>query len=259
MSILTERIRSANASGRKAVIPYLPAGFPDRERFWAEVSALDAGGADVIEIGVPFSDPVADGPVVEAASLECLEHGVTLEWILAELGRRKGAFRAGIVLMGYYNPFLQYGLERLGRDCAAAGVGGLIVPDLPLEESGPLRAALAGTGTECICLVGLNTPPERLAEYARVARGFVYFVSVLGTTGVRESLPEEVLAKLAQVRPAFSVPVALGFGISRPAQVAPFGDLIDAAVVGSALIKRLREGGDGAGFMKDWREGASLG
>jgi len=259
MSILTERIRAANASGRKAVIPYLPAGFPDRERFWAEVAALDAGGADVIEIGVPFSDPVADGPVVEAASLESLERGATLEWILAELTARKGAYQAGIVLMGYYNPFLQYGLARLGRDCAAAGVAGLIVPDLPLEESGPLRAALKGTGTESICLVGLNTPPERLAEYAKVARGFVYFVSVLGTTGVRESLPEEVLAKLSQVRPLFEAPIALGFGISRPEQVAPFGDLIDAAVVGSALIKRLREGGNAEGFMKDWRSGGALG
>jgi tryptophan synthase alpha chain len=255
MSILTDRINHANASGRKAVIPYLPAGFPDKDRFWGELAALDAGGADVIEIGVPFSDPVADGPVVEQASLECLKHGVNLAWLFEELIRRKGSFQAGLVLMGYYNPFLQYGLEKLGRDCAAAGVGGLIIPDLPIEEMGPISAALEGTGVVLICLIGLNTPKDRLELYAKGAKGFVYFVSVLGTTGVRESLPEEVLAKLREVRPLFDVPIALGFGISRPEQVTPFGDLIDAVVIGSALVKLVREGVGAAGFMRGWRAG----
>lgn len=253
MSILTKRIQAANAEGRKAVIPFLPAGFPDLDEFWNELQALDDGGADVIEIGVPFSDPVADGPVVEQASLECLERGVNLAWILAGLAARKGSFKAGLVLMGYYNPFLQYGLERLAADCAAAGVAGLIVPDLPLEEMGPMDEALAGSGVDLIRLVGLNTPEERLAFYGQKARGFVYFVSVLGTTGVRESLPSEVLAKLAQVRPHFGVPIALGFGISRPEQVTPFGDLIDAVVVGSALIRSIREGKNASGFMQGWR------
>lgn len=253
MSILTQRIRAANQAGRKAVIPFLPAGFPDQGRFWDELKALDDGGADVIEIGVPFSDPVADGPVVEQASLECLERGVTLSWLLGELAARKGSYKAGLVLMGYYNPFLQYGLDKLAADCAAAGVAGLIVPDLPLEEMGPLEKALAGSGVEIIRLVGLNTPEDRLASYAKSAKGFVYFVSVLGTTGVRESLPTEVLEKLAQVRPHFDVPIALGFGISRPEQVEPFGDLVDAVVIGSALIRSIREGKSGSGFMQGWR------
>ena len=252
MNMLTERIRQANAQGRKAVVMYLPAGFPDRERFWTELAALDAGGADVIEIGVPFSDPVADGPVVEQAALECLERGVTLAWILEELTARQGQFRAGLVLMGYYNPFFAYGLERLGRDAAKAGVSGLIVPDLPLEEMGPAHEALAGTGVELVCLIGLNTPPERLKRYAEAARGFVYFVSVLGTTGVRESLPREVLAKLAEVRPYFDLPLALGFGVSRPDQAEAFGDLIDAVVVGSALIRHIRAGGTAGEFMRGW-------
>jgi tryptophan synthase alpha chain len=255
MSILTDRIRVANASGRKAVIPYLPAGFPDKDQFWRELAALDAGGADVIEIGVPFSDPVADGPVVEQASLECLERGVNLAWILKELTARKGSFKAGLVLMGYYNPFLQYGLEKLGQDCAAAGVAGLIIPDLPLEETGPMAQALSAADVALIRLIGLNTPLERLKMYAQGAKGFVYFVSVLGTTGVRESLPGEVLAKLREVRPLFGVPIALGFGISRPDQVTPFGDLIDAAVVGSALVKQVRDGEGAAGFMRSWRAG----
>ncbi len=253
MSVLTESIRAANAQGRKAVIPYLPAGFPTLEAFWKELAGLDKGGADIIEIGVPFSDPVADGPVVEQASLDCLEQGVTLEWILTELAARKGSFRAAIVLMGYYNPFLQYGLERLGRDCAAAGVAGLIVPDLPLEESEAMAAAVEPRGVALVRLIGLNTPKDRLEQYARVAKGFVYFVSVLGTTGVRESLPDEVTAKLAEVRPLFDAPIALGFGISRPEQVAVFGDRIDAAVIGSALVKHLRAGGSGEEFMKPWR------
>ncbi|WP_243312450.1 tryptophan synthase subunit alpha [Fundidesulfovibrio agrisoli] len=253
MSILTERIRAANASGRKAVIPYLPGGFPDRDRFWKELAALDAGGADVIEIGVPFSDPVADGPTVEQASLDCLEQGVTLAWILNELSCRKGTFKAGLVLMGYYNPFLQYGLERLAMDCAAAGVSGLIIPDLPLEEAEPVAEILSGSGVDIICLIGLNTPEDRLKAYAKAARGFVYFVSVLGTTGMRESLPEEVLQKLDEVRPMFNMPIALGFGISRPEQVAPFGDRIDAVVIGSALVKHLRDGGTGESFMQGWR------
>jgi len=255
MSILTERIRAANASGRKAVIPYLPGGFPDRDTFWDELKALDDGGADIIEIGVPFSDPVADGPVVEQAALDCLEMGVCLAWLLDELASRKGTFKAGLVLMGYYNPFFQYGLEKLGRDCAKAGVAGLIIPDLPFEEMEAADKAFEGTGVDVICLVGLNTPKERLELYAKKAKGFVYFVSVLGTTGVRESLPEEVLNKLDEVRPFFDVPIALGFGISRPEQVKPFGDKIDAVVIGSALIKGIREGKGAAGFMEGWRAG----
>jgi len=256
MSILTDRIRAAAASGRKAVIPYLPAGFPDKIRFWEELSALDAGGADIIEIGVPFSDPVADGPVVEEASLRSLGLGVTLAWILDELAGRRGELQAGLVLMGYYNPFLQYGLKKLGEDCKKAGVAGLIIPDLPLEEMEPISTALERFGIELICLVGLNTPDDRLKRYAARAKGFVYFVSVLGTTGVRESLPEEVLAKLKQVRPLFSVPLALGFGISAPRQVTPFGDLIDAVVIGSALIKAVRAGTGAEGFMKAWNDQA---
>ena len=253
-SKLTERIRAANAAGRKALIPFLPGGFPDKERFWSEFAALDAGGADVIEIGIPFSDPVADGPVVEQASLECLEQGVNLGWILDELAKRTVGVHAAVVLMGYINPFLQYGLERLARDAAKAGVSGLIIPDLPLEESGEARAALTGEGIDLVCLVGLNTTGERMRKYAETASGFVYFVSVLGTTGERDALPEEALARLAEARKAFSLPLALGFGIKTPEQVERFGDRIDAVVIGSALITHIRSGGDAASFMAAWRK-----
>lgn len=252
-SILTARIMEALGAGRKALIPFLPGGFPDKDRFFDELDALDAGGADVIEIGVPFSDPVADGPVVERASLDCLLNGTCLSWLLGELSRRKGRYKAGLVLMGYYNPFLQYGLEQLAADAAEAGVTGFIVPDLPLEETGPMTEALGKYGLDLIPLVGLNTSEERLAAYAKNARGFVYFVSVLGTTGMRETLPTEIVERLKIVRRIFDVPVALGFGIKSPEQLAAFGDLIDAVVFGSALIAHIDDGGTAAAFMARWR------
>lgn len=249
---LEQRIREANKQGRKALIPFLPGGFPDKERFWKELQALDASGADVIEIGVPFSDPVADGPVVEKASQECVERGITLAWIIQGLRERVGSFKAALVLMGYMNPFLQYGLEKLATDAAAAGVHGLIVPDVPLEESEELRRALDAEGLALVSLVGLNTEKERMAAYAKVSKGFVYVVSVLGTTGEREALPREVTRKLEEARQVFQQPLALGFGIKSPEQLAPFGDRIDAVVFGSALITHLRGGGDAAGFMSRW-------
>ena len=252
-SILTTRIMEALSAGRKALIPFLPGGFPDKDRFFDELRGLDDGGADIIEIGVPFSDPVADGPVVEKASLSCLLNGTCLSWLLGELSLRKGQYRAGLVLMGYYNPFLQYGLDKLAEDAAEAGVAGFIVPDLPLEESGPMREACDKHGLDLIPLVGLNTSEERLAAYAASARGYVYFVSVLGTTGMRESLPTEIKDRLAVVRKLFTVPVALGFGIKSPKQLTAFGDLIDGVVFGSALIAHIDAGGTAAEFMERWR------
>jgi tryptophan synthase alpha chain len=250
-SILTQRISRANGLGRKAVIPFLPAGFPDKKRFWKEIAGLDRAGADIIEIGVPFSDPVADGPVVEQASLRALEAGVTLEWILSELLRNRSRIKAAIVLMGYYNPFLQFGLETFARRAAEAGVNGIIVPDLPLEESGEFRTALEEQGIDLIALVGLNTSLERMIEYSRKARGFVYYVSVLGTTGGRDTLPEELKLGLQQAQEAFSIPVALGFGIRNRQQLERFEELIDAVVIGSALISHIDAGGDGAIVIKN--------
>ena len=252
-SLLTQKIEAAKAAGRVALIPFLPGGYPDKERFFRELEALDKAGADVIEIGVPFSDPVADGPVVEEASMECLEEGVTLAWILEELRKRKGNFGAALVLMGYYNPFMQYGLERLARDAAAAGVSGLIVPDLPLAEGEELRLALAEQGVDLVWLIGLNTSLERMKRYAETARGFVYVVSVMGVTGEREGVAEAVRAKLAEAKSVFKLPLALGFGLKRPEQLQGLDGLADAAVFGSALIGHIKAGGDAAGFMSHWK------
>ena len=254
MHILEEKIRVAKAEGRLALIPFVTAGFPGRERFWSVIRELDEAGADVIEIGVPFSDPVADGPVVEAASIRALESGVTLRGIMEELLAHKGEIKAGLVLMGYMNPFLQYGLERLAQDAARAGVHGLIVPDLPFDEAAEMRRILREHGLALIALVGPNTNEERMKLYADVSEGYVYVVSVMGTTGERGQLPPEVPQVLERARKVFNLPMALGFGLKRPEQLdeLPEGERPDAAVFGSSLLKHLDAGGSARSFMEIW-------
>ena len=254
MHILEERIRAAKAGGRLALIPFVTAGFPSRDAFWGVVRELDEAGADIIEIGVPFSDPVADGPVVEAASLRALESGVTLRGIMEELRAYKGELKAALVLMGYMNPFLQYGLERFAEEAALAGVHGVIVPDLPLDEAGEMRRVLHERGLALIALVGPNTPEERMRLYAEVSEGYVYVVSVMGTTGERGKLPPEVPQVLERARKTFALPVALGFGLKRPEQLEalPPDCRPDAAVFGSSLLKHLDAGGRAGDFMAQW-------
>ncbi len=250
--ILTEKIEAALSLGRKAVMPYLPAGYPDKDAFWRHIADLDQSGADIIEIGVPFSDPVADGPMVEQAALRCLEQGVSLQWILDELAARRFAIRAGIVLMGYMNPFLQFGLQRLAETASQAGVNGLIIADLPLEESEEIRKMFQERKVALISLVGLNTPAERLRLYARASEGFVYFVSVMGVTGERDALPVELQNALSRARKIFSIPLALGFGLRSPSQLAGISEAVDGVVMGSSLIRHLQEAGEVGGFLRPW-------
>ncbi len=253
-STLQQRVEQANKAGRIARIPFITAGFPTKAQFVDILRELDAHGADVIEVGVPFSDPVADGPMVEAASRIALEQGVTLPWILEQLAGLTPRLKAGVVLMGYYNPFLQYGLERLAADVAKAGVEGFIVPDLPLGEDAPMRAALHAHSLDLIPLVGLNTSEERMREYAATASGYVYVVSVMGTTGGTNSMNTAVEDALERVSRVFTVPVALGFGIQNPQQLASLRVKPQAAVFGSALLRHLEAGGTVAAFMKPWEE-----
>lgn len=258
MHFLEQKIRAARSMGREALIPFVTAGFPSRSRFWNVLEELDGNGADIIEIGVPFSDPMADGPVVEAASVRALAEGVALEPILDGLRARKASgktFQAGLVLMGYVNPFLQYGVERFAAAAAAGGVSGCIIPDLPLEESGEFREALTRHGIALIPLVGSNTPLERMQEYATVSQGYVYVVSVLGVTGVREGLPPEISQTLHRARQAFRLPLALGFGLREPAQLAgvPAEDKPDAVIFGSALLRHLDSGASAKSFLQLWQ------
>ena len=253
MNPMQIKIEEATARGKVGLIPFLPAGFPDRERFWKELEELDAAGASVIEIGMPFSDPVADGPVVEKASLKCLADGINLAWIFDGLKARKGRFNAALLLMGYLNPVYQYGLDRFGQDCEAAGVSGLIIADMPFEESQFVKDAIEPHGVSLVPLVGLNTTRERMALYAENAQGFCYFVSVLGTTGQRESLPAKIKEKLTEAKEVFDIPIALGFGIKHPDQLKDFEGLMDAAVFGSALITHIENGNSSDSFMEPWK------
>lgn len=255
MHILEKKIRAARADGRHALIPFVTYAFPDEKRFWPALVELDEGGADIIEIGVPFSDPVADGPVVEEASRRVLSDGVCLARIMEELKLRAGLFRAGIVLMGYLNPFLQYGLHKLAVEAREAGVHGFIIPDLPYEESEEVRRIFAAQGLALIALVGPNTPAERMRLYARVSEGYVYVVSAMATTGQRARMEAQVAETVQRARAEFSLPLALGFGLEEPEQLRglPPDILPDAVVFGSALLRHLDAGKAASDFIRRWR------
>lgn len=252
---MKDTILKARQQGRLALIPFITAGFPSPEKFWDALAEIDAAGADIIEIGIPFSDPVADGPVIEAISRKALEDGVTLKGVIAGLRARKGQYRAKLVLMGYMNPFLQYGLEQLTTDCKEAGVSGFIVPDLPLEETPEFRSAIEPAGLVLITLIGPNTSTERMKRYAPYTQGYVYVVSVLGTTGGVNNHVEAVADAMRRARSVFSVPLALGFGLRSPAQLEtlPADARPDAAVIGTALLQHIRAGNPVADFFAPWK------
>ncbi|MDD6088537.1 MAG: tryptophan synthase subunit alpha [Desulfovibrionaceae bacterium] len=256
MHILEEKILTARKEGRIALIPFVTAGFPAPDRFWETVMELDQSGADIIEIGVPFSDPVADGPVVEAASVQALQDGVTLRGILSDLKKYAGAMQAGLVLMGYFNPFLRYGLENFASEAAEAGVKGCIVPDLPYDEAAEFRTILKQHGIALIPLVGPNTDDARMKLYADVSEGYVYVVSVMGTTGERDALPREVPEVISRSRKNFSLPVALGFGLKTPEQLNALSSETrpDAAVFGSSLLTHIASGKTPKSFMQLWTQ-----
>jgi tryptophan synthase alpha chain len=226
---------------RAALMPYLMGGYPSvDESLAAGLAAIDAG-ADLIELGIPFSDPLADGPVIHAAGTAALEAGVTPDDVL---GVCKGlAERVPVVLMVYSNIVLADGTGRFVRAAAEAGAAGLIVPDMPQDEAATTRALCDAAGLALVPLVAPSSTPERVAEIGRQARGFVYAVSLAGTTGERDELPPELPQLVERVRAATSVPVAVGFGISTGPQAATVGDLADGVIVGSRIVRAAGEGG----------------
>jgi len=229
---------------RVAVVAFLTAGFPSKDRFREDLIAL-ASEADVVEIGVPFTDPMADGVTIQRSSFAALEQGVSLAWILDTL-KSLPPLKAKLVFMGYFNPMLAYGLPRLARDAAAAGISGFIVPDLPIEESAEFERALGAEGIAMIRMVTPVTPPQRLEQLCRSAQGFVYAVSMTGTTGRsvggNAGVPKETLDYLDRVRKLSSVPVCAGFGIREHAQVTALDPHVDGIVVGSAVIEAMEKG-----------------
>jgi tryptophan synthase alpha chain len=244
-------IRTAAARGEPALVAYLTAGFPAREHFREHLRAL-ALASDVIEVGVPFTDPMADGVTIQRASLAALAQGVSLAWILEELAALRG-IGPPLLLMSYLNPLLAFGIARLAESAARAGVSGFIVPDLPLDESSELRAAL---GERQIALVQMVTPvtePQRLAQLCAGSQGFVYAVTMTGTTGRNVAVPTGVLDYLDRVRAASPLPVCAGFGIRSREQVERLRGHVDGVVVGSALVEVLERGEDPDAFLRGLR------
>lgn len=244
---ISAAIRAVRAQGRPALVGFLTAGFPDRAAFAAQLDAV-MSSCDVVEIGVPFSDPMADGSTIERASHVALKAGVTLPWILETLERR-APHRAPTLLMSYLNPLLSFGLEALPKAAARAHVAGMIVPDLPYEESDELRAALEGEGLALVQMVSPVTPAARLERLCAAARGFVYAVTMTGTTGKSVEVPDSVLEYMERVRRLAPVPVCAGFGIRSHAQVARLAAHVDGVVVGSALLEAVERGEDLGAFL----------
>ena len=233
---------AARAEGRAALMPYLMGGFPDADTSRAVAGAYADAGADLIELGVPFSDPLADGPVIHAAATKALAEGTTLDSVL-EIGR-DAAERVPVIPMVYANMVLARGPESYATQLADAGMAGTIIPDLPPEEAEEVRASLSAAGLALIPLVAPTTPPPRRAQICREATGFIYVVSDTRTTGERDEMPRELGDLVRAVQADSSVPAAVGFGIGTPEQAAEVGEVADGVIVGSRLVREVHEAAD---------------
>ena len=240
------RIRAAfdrlRAERRVGLVAYVTAGYPDLAATPELVRALVEGGADIVELGIPFSDPLADGATIQRATQVALANGVTVGDVLELCQKlRADGIETPLVAMGYYNPLLAYGLERFAADAAAAGLDGLIPVDVPPEEGGPLKAALAAHGLDVIYLLAPTSTDARVTKVAEQSSGFVYCVSVTGTMGARGELPQDLPQLIARVRRHTDLPLAVGFGVSRREHLAQIGQLCEAAVIGSAIIEVIEQ------------------
>ncbi|MGE0813907.1 MAG: tryptophan synthase subunit alpha [Vicinamibacterales bacterium] len=246
MSRLDETFTRLRAEGRTGLVAYVTAGDPDLERSADVIRAVDRGGADVIELGVPFSDPLADGPVIQRATERALAAGTTLARVLDLAAALRPSLAAPLVLFTYANPVVRLGLEPFAERAAAAGVDGVLVLDLPPEEAGEARAAFAAEGLDTIFLLSPTTSTERIRRAAALGSGFLYGISRLGVTGARTDVADSAEALAARVRRETDRPLALGFGFSRPEHVRAVGAWADAAVVGSALVQVVADHGQSA-------------
>jgi len=244
---ITAALTAANNNGKVALVPFVTAGYPEKDAFIATLKAL-ASSSEVIEIGVPFSDPMADGVTIQRSGRVGIEQGVSLRWIIGQL-RTSGGIGVPVVLMSYLNPLLAYGFTRLAKDARAAGVCGFIVPDLPWEESEELRTVLDQQGLALVQLVTPVTPDARLQKLCQASQGFVYAVTVAGITGGDTALPPTVTAYLDKVTGFARLPVCAGFGVRHAAQVHNLGRHASGVIVGSALVEQLEAGADPARFL----------
>ncbi|MHB1133623.1 MAG: tryptophan synthase subunit alpha [Chloroflexota bacterium] len=239
MSDLGATFARCHREGRIALVAYLMTGYPSLREVPELAAALVEGGFDIVELGVPFSDPLADGAAIQRAGQRALANGSSLAQALITAAALRERIEVPQLLMGYYNPFYRFGLSRLAAEGAAAGLQGLIVPDLPLEESCELDAALAPHGLHNIRMLAPTSGSERIAKICRAASGFLYCVSLTGVTGARQALSADLGPFLARVRAETTLPLAVGFGLSRPEHVAAIAKMADGAVVGSAIVDLL--------------------
>jgi tryptophan synthase alpha chain len=236
---ITARFNKLRESGEMGLVPYLTAGDPSLAATESFVLALAAAGADVIELGVPFSDPVADGPTIQRAIERSLAAGTTLRGVLDLVRSLRAKTEVPLMLFSYYNPVLQMSLERFAQEAAAAGADGALITDLTPEEAGDYRAAMSKHSLDTIFLAAPTSTDERLSRIAEASSGFLYVISRTGVTGAKDKLPDDVPALIRRVRRATRLPIAVGFGVSLPAHVSMLGGLADAAVVGSALVDEI--------------------
>jgi len=241
MSRLQAVFSGLKKKGGKAFIAFITAGYPSLSVTRRLIPELEKAGADIIELGVPFSDPMADGPIIQESSQEALIKGVTLDKILALVKEARKKTQVPICLMSYYNPVFNFGEERFVRKAVSCGVDGLILPDLPPEEGALLRKAARKEGLDIICFIAPTTSPERMRFIARIAHGFIYYLSLTGVTGPRQKLPPDLKPNLRRIRRFTAKPVCVGFGVSTPGQVRDIEKVADGVIVGSAIVKKIRE------------------
>jgi tryptophan synthase alpha chain len=241
MSRIERKFAELEKRGEAALIPFVTAGDPDLVTTLKVLQALEKGGADCIELGIPFSDPTADGPTIQRSSERALKNGLSLPRIFRLVRRFRRTSGIPIVLFGYFNPIFHYGLENFCLAAAHAGADGVLCVDLPPEESEELKHWTDANGLDLIFLLSPTSGPDRVQLVARKGRGFIYYVSVTGVTGARQALDDQLRTQVARVRRATSLPVGVGFGISSPRQAAWIAGFADAAVVGSALVERIEK------------------
>jgi len=241
MSCIEKKFAELQKRGEAALIPFVTAGDPNLATTLKILRALEKGGADCIELGIPFSDPTADGPTIQRSSERALKNGLSLPRILQLVRQFRRTSEVPIVLFGYFNPIFHYGLENFCRAAARAGADGILCVDLPPEESAELKRWTDAEGLDLIFLLSPTSGPDRVQLVAGMGRGFIYYVSVTGVTGARQALDDQLRSQVARVRRATSLPVGVGFGISTPKQAAWIAGFADAAVVGSALVERIEK------------------
>ncbi|MEW6321461.1 MAG: tryptophan synthase subunit alpha [Acidobacteriota bacterium] len=251
MSRIEARFRDLRGAGRTGLVTYVTAGDPDLDRSAGILERLDRAGADVLEVGVPFSDPLADGPVIQRATERALAAGATLAGVLEMIRSVRDRISAPIVVFSYANPILRMGLARFVERAREAGVDGVLTLDLPPEEAEPFRAGLATAGLDTIFLLSPTTTTARIRRAAEAGSGFLYGISRLGVTGVRADVASTARELAARVRAETAMPLALGFGFSRPEHVRQVGAWADAAVVGSALVQVIADHGPSSGLLDE--------